>query len=401
MIRSLSLTFVVESGTDIRLVEGLDRHFNLEVICRDIRNGFHLNWKPRPDLPVKVGPAGRLSFGSFLVRELFARPAPDILLVQGYATAALVVNVVARLRRAMPVMLVCSPVEAYYECRRIAQDPSAPFHPGLLLGLRALARLNALVGQKYVVLSSFLRDVVSRHGARDPVEIVPVYGVDVERFAPTREEKERLRTRHGLPAASKIVFFSSRVAPEKDSETVLRAIGELTDRGRDVVLLNRSGGHESFMARAAEIGVADRVVADGPVHPRLELPGFYQAADVCVQASREEGLGFSPLEALACGIPVVATEVGGLRETIIDGQTGWTYPPGDVAALVTALLDVFDRPEEAERRTLLGRQMVADRYAEQKVFGDFERLMRELVSSREPGRGPKPRHDARRGEPHA
>src|SRR5262249_44463036 len=147
------------------------------VICRAMRNGFHINWEPRGDLPVTVGPPGRLSFGAFLARQLFARAAPDIVLVQGYATAALVVNVVARMRRALPVMLVCSPVEAYYECRRIARDPATPFHPELLLGLRTLARLNALIGRKYVVLSSFLRDVVSGHGAREPVEVVPLYGV--------------------------------------------------------------------------------------------------------------------------------------------------------------------------------------------------------------------------------
>src|SRR5215471_8903201 len=199
MKRDLRLTFVVESGTDIRLVEGLDRNFLLDVVCRDIRTGFHINWKPRSDLAVTVGPSGRIAFAIFLARWLAARPPPDILLVQGYAAAALMVNIIARLRDTSPVMLVCSPVEAYYECRRHAGDPSAPFRRREMLGLKALARLNAAVGRDYVVLSSFLRDVVLGHGARGAIEVVPVYGVDLERFAPSREDKARLRSSLGLP----------------------------------------------------------------------------------------------------------------------------------------------------------------------------------------------------------
>jgi glycosyltransferase involved in cell wall biosynthesis len=401
MRRDLHLTFVVESGTDVRLVEGLNRHFRLDVICRAIQNGFHINWEPRPGVEVTVGPARRLSFARFLARRLVARPGPDIVLVQGYAVAALVVNVIALLRGFLPVMLICSPVEAYYECRRGASDPRVRFHRAELLGLKALARANARIGQEYVVLSRFLSDLVSSHGTRGSIDIVPLYGVDVERFVPSRANKVLLRSRLGIPVSGEIVFYSSRIAPEKDADTVLRAIGELVRNGRDVWLLNRSGGHDAFMMRAQALGVASRVLTGGPVHPRLELPEFYQAADVCVQASREEGLGFSPLEALACGIPVVATAIGGLRETIIDGRTGWSYPRGDVGALVTALLDVFDRPGEAARRTVLGRQMVLERFAEAKVFDDFERRMRELVYSRAPCRGPEARHDPSRGEPHA
>ena len=94
------------------------------------------------------------------------------------------------------------------------------------------------------------------------------------------------------------------------------------------------------------------------VDPVEELPDLYRACDLCVQASREEGLGFSPLEALACGVPVVATAVGGLRETIVEGETGWTYPAGDVDALATAMRAALADPAEAERRTRAGAARV-------------------------------------------
>ncbi len=200
MSGELRLAFVVESGTDVRLVEGLNRHFRLDLVCRNIVNGFHVNWQPRAELSVVVGPAGRLAFAAFLARRLATqKEVPEIVLVQGYAAAALVANVVGRLRGASPVMLVCSPVEAYYECRRTALEFGGKFRRSELLGLHALARLNAVLGRNYVVLSRFLREVVTGHGARGSIDVIPVYGVDVARFSPSHADKGTLRRQLGLP----------------------------------------------------------------------------------------------------------------------------------------------------------------------------------------------------------
>jgi len=399
MERKLRLTVVVESGCDVRLVEGLAGRFDLHMVCRSIVGGRHISWPPSREVQIVVGPPGRAAFAAFVTNQLLTRqPAPDVIVVQGYAAAALSANLAAFLRAIPSVMLVCSPVEAYYECRTSSGDPHKPFRSYELQGLRALARLNSLLGRHYIVLSRFLGTIVSGHGGRRSVDIVPVYGVDVERFAPTREDKALIRGRLGLPRDGKLLFFSSRIAPEKDSDAVLRAVRDL-NRANRVWLLNRSGGYEAFLARARELDASGFVLAGGPIDPRLELPSYYQAADLCVQASREEGLGFSPLEALACGIPVVATDVGGLRETIIDGETGWSYPRGDSKRLAAVLAEVLNSPEEAAGRAAAGRRMVLERYAQERVFADFERVIRRIVSSRSAGRRPESRDDARGSEP--
>jgi len=103
-----------------------------------------------------------------------------------------------------------------------------------------------------------------------------------------------------------------------------------------------------------------------------------------VQASREEGLGFSPLEALACGVPVVAAVVGGLRETIVEGHTGWTYAKGDAGALAHAIAHALDDPAEARRRTELGRALVARQYERDAVFSRFEAVVRSMVLGASP-----------------
>jgi D-inositol-3-phosphate glycosyltransferase len=199
--------------------------------------------------------------------------------------------------------------------------------------------------------------------------------VDTEVFTPASAPRRATRERLGLPTTGALIFFSSRVAPEKDAETLLAALSRLLEEGRDLWLLHRSGGHRDFMETAARFGVAARVIATDAVHPHGQLPDDYRAADLCVQASREEGLGFSPLEALACGTPVVAAAVGGLRETILDGETGWSYPAGDAEALARRIAEALDDPSEAARRAANGRALVRARYDRRAAFAQLREAL--------------------------
>jgi glycosyltransferase involved in cell wall biosynthesis len=267
-------------------------------------------------------------------------------------------------------MLICSPAAEYYEARRAAGQS---FSRATLGAIRLLGRINGSVGQGYVVLSQHLRDVVRQYDTRHPVHIIPIYGVDLTQFTPA--DRAQARSARGLPAAGAIVFNSSRVAPEKDVPILIEAFKGLLAEGRNVYLLNRSGGFREFLGYAERAGIGSRVIATDAADPRHELPLDYASADVCVQASRAEGLGFSVLEAMACGTPVVATAVGGLEETVKDGVTGWTVAAGDVAALASAVRDALDRPEEARRRALAGRTLVRREYESNAAFAKLATLL--------------------------
>ena len=360
---------VVESGTDVRLVDGLAERTDVTVLARRIAGGVEISRPPNHAVPVTVGPVSRAGFARLVWRRLRRESRPDDrVLVQNYGPAALAANLAARSTGVPTFMLVCSPTERYYACRRAHPLPDKPFHARELMGLKALAWVNARLGRHYIVLSEHLAGVVRAHGARCPVSVVPVYGVDGDRFRPAAAPRAECRWARGLPPAGDLVFFSSRIAPEKDGETLLAAVRELRGQGRDVWLLHRSGGFRALRSYAERYGVADRVIATDAAHPLTELPGDYQAADLCVQASREEGLGFSPLEALAGETPVVATAVGGLAETIVDGETGWSYPVGDAAALARAIAQALSRRDEAVRRARAGRRMVLQRFERRLVF---------------------------------
>ena len=360
--------FVVDSGTDVRLADGLAAGTTLRILARRLPSGREISQPSRHRLDVEVGPAGHASFALFVLRRLIAlRHETDVVVVQGYGPTAAFANLAGRLTGLAVLMLVCSPIAEYYSCRK-SSPHGRPVRATEYLAIRFFSQLNGWLGRGYIVLSPYLASIVRRHRSRNSVDVIPVYGVDRATFHPGAEPKAALRQRLGLPNDLPIVFFSSRVAPEKDAATVLRALGILAAAGRPVRLLHLSGGHRELMDLARELRVESHVIAGDAVAPFEALADCYRASDICVQASREEGLGFSALEALACGVPVIATAVGGLKDTIRDGDTGWQVPIGDADALADAITSVLDDPSEASRRTARGAAQVAAHYDSERVF---------------------------------
>ena len=371
---SNNLCYVVEATTDVRLVEGLSERCALVILGRKSDSGYIITHPPKTPVCIELGPASRTAFAKYVWKYLTThRHNVSHVIVQGYGLAAIAANLAGRITGTPTYMLVCSPVEAYYRCRRVAQGK--PFRHIEYLSIIVAARVNALLGKNYLALSEHLADVVRSHGGHGKISQAPIYGIDTDVFLPPHQPKLVIRAELGLPVTGSLIFFSSRIAPEKDSDTLLQAFRRLREGGRDVWLLNRSGGYKGILALAEKHGVGDRVIATDAAHPYRELPLSYQASDVCVQASREEGLGFSPLESLACGTPVVAAAVGGLRETIKDGETGWTYPVGDSETLAQQIEAILDDPGEAQRRTQNGHTLVEKSYSKAVVYDRLMQIM--------------------------
>jgi D-inositol-3-phosphate glycosyltransferase len=173
-------------------------------------------------------------------------------------------------------------------------------------------------------------------------------GVDHSLFAPG--PKDEARAQLGLAAEDAVLLFVGRIQRLKGLELAIRSVEELVPAlSRDIRLVivggpsGRAGADEleRLEALAAARGIADNVIFAGP-HPHSRLPLFYQAADAVVVCSHTESFGLTALEAHACGVPVVATAVGGLKHIVEDGVSGFLVERGDPSTFAARLKTLLE-----------------------------------------------------------
>jgi len=195
------------------------------------------------------------------------------------------------------------------------------------------------------------------------IDIIPT-GIELERFEP-RPRDHAFRAGQGIADGDQLIVCVGRLDRYKGHDNLLAAFAALApERPRARLLLVGAGRfRDALIVRARSAGLADRVRfsgALGDVRPALA------AADVFVQASDEEGLPGAVLEAMAMGLPVVATDVGGTREAVDDGVTGLLVPPRDPGALTAAVAGLLDDPGLAARFGAFGRKRVAEEFSSER-----------------------------------
>ncbi len=210
------------------------------------------------------------------------------------------------------------------------------------------------------------------------VTVVPC-GVDTLRFRPMK--RDRVRCKLGLPADEPIVLFVGRIEPLKGIDVAVRAIAQLPTPARLLVVGGDgkdAGRKGELLELASELGVERRVTFVDAI-PHADLPLYYNAADVCVVPSYYESFGMVALEAMACGVPVVASRVGGLKETVIDGRTGYLVPWRCADSFAESLRLLLS--DETLRRKM-GREAraAAERFRWSEVAAQVEEVYHELVS---------------------
>lgn len=194
--------------------------------------------------------------------------------------------------------------------------------------------------------------------AADPEKIAVIpSGVNIERFRPVPRGEARRRL--GLGPDEPVIVYVGRMLPRKDVRNVVRALALLVGRreeGQTLPRLLLVGGETEepdpaatpeigeLQRLAAELGVANRVYFTGKRQPDV-LRDYYSAGDIAVTTPWYEPFGLTPLEAMACGRPVVGAAVGGITFTVQDGVTGFLVPPRDPGALSARLSELLDQPE--------------------------------------------------------
>ncbi|HEX2042254.1 MAG TPA: glycosyltransferase family 4 protein, partial [Acidimicrobiales bacterium] len=224
----------------------------------------------------------------------------------------------------------------------------------------------------------------------DRMTVVPPC-VDVERFRPDPMVGEAWRAASGLSADDRVLAVASRLEAAKGVGVAVEALGRVRARRPDVVLLVAGAGVDAtaLRRRARVLGVASAVRFLGLVDHE-ELPAVLAAADLfLLPALGPGGLPLSALEASAAGLPVVASDVRGAREAVVDGVTGVLVPAGDADALDRTVEELLS--DTARRRELgrQGRALAEQRFSQAVVSQAVEKLLVEAadrVPRRRPGR---------------
>lgn len=245
-------------------------------------------------------------------------------------------------------------------------------------------------------------DLLSRGVAATKVTVIP-NAVDVTAFRSSGRRDPDLENRLGLKGRTVLGFLGSFYGYE-GLAVLLRALPEIIRRRPDVRLLLVGGGpeEEHLKALAADLGVSDHVIFTGRV-PHGDIQGYYDLVDVLVFPRTRIRLTdlvtpLKPLEAMAMRKPVLASDVGGHRELIRDGVTGWLFPPDDAPALAAAADRVLAARDDWPAVLQAAHEYVQGERSWRAVVARYEGVYGPFVPSsrRETGQAPAPGRYGRR-----
>jgi glycosyltransferase involved in cell wall biosynthesis len=238
---------------------------------------------------------------------------------------------------------------------------------------------HAIIANAAAVGDQLAKEGVQRH------KIAIVYnGLDFERVA-TRAAVSRQETLAalGVPVDSRrryVTIVANMRHPVKDHGTFLRAAARVASGFPDAAFLLAGEGElvDSLRRLAAQLGLSDRAHFLGRCQSIGDLLAL---SDVCVLSSLAEGFPNAVLEYMAAGRPVVSTDVGGIRELVRHGETGYIVRPGDEGEMSQRILSLLQDPDRASEMGLRGKAVIEQRFSCQAHLSSIEALYARLLSN--------------------
>ncbi|RBY96212.1 glycosyltransferase family 1 protein [Blastococcus sp. TF02-8] len=343
------------------------------VVVQDGYNVVHVTAGPAEALPKDELLQHMPGFARVL-RHHWAAAPPDVVHAHFWMSGLASVEAAAGLLRPVPVLQTFHALGSVKRRHQGDADPSPAERIDLERGLcRDVDHVVATCSDEVFELR--------RLGLpSDRVSIVPC-GVDTSVFTPRgpvapRSERRRL-------------LVLGRIVERKGHDDAVRALRALP--GAELVVvggppldaIDADPEVRRLRAVAADAGVADRLVFTGAV-ARADVPAWIRSADVVLAVPWYEPFGITPLEAMACGRPVVATAVGGLQDSVADGVTGDLVPPRDPARLGEVLAALLADEERRAAYGAAGVQRARARYRWSRVVADTENVYRQVLARRRP-----------------
>ena len=197
-------------------------------------------------------------------------------------------------------------------------------------------------------------------------------GIDVERFRP--RDRATMRAALEIDADAPVAGIVAALRPEKQHVMLIDAMARVVSKMPKAMLVIVGNGieREAIEAKVSELGLSRNVRMLGTRH---DVPEILSAMDCKVLSSKMEANPASTLEASACGLPVVAPNVGSLPDTIVDGKTGLLCRPDDPIALADAMVQLLSSPQKAREMGKAGRELVCRRFSVEVMVRGYEVLI--------------------------
>lgn len=220
------------------------------------------------------------------------------------------------------------------------------------------------------------------------ISVIPC-GFDPEEF--WQIDKTSARLKLGLEPEEPLILQLGRLVPRKGVDTVIRGFGRLVQQHQITARLLIVGGESEepdpgltpeigrLSAIAHQEGIIDRVTFAGR-KCRDELKYYYSAADVFLTTPLYEPFGITPIEAMACGTPVIGSEVGGIKFTVKDGETGYLVPPNDPEAIAERIAYLYQNPRSYHRLSAQAVQRAHQLFTWQQVTSAVANLYEQVKS---------------------
>jgi len=213
------------------------------------------------------------------------------------------------------------------------------------------------------VISAYLAERARKFGYKGEIQIIP-NGVDLNKFKveSSKLKVKELKNKLGISENEKVIITVSRLVEKNGVGDLIESMGYLS---ADVKLIIIGGGEleADLKSKIADLKLSDRVIMLGSINNQA-LPQYLAAADIFVRPSLSEGQGISFLEAMAAGVPIIATPVGGIVDFLRDGETGWFCGVKDPHSIAEKIKYVFDERNKDKVREVVNKakEMVEKTY---------------------------------------
>ena len=249
-----------------------------------------------------------------------------------------------------------------------------------------IERVLAAFSRYIVVVSDAQKQEISkkyRIAGEWKIRVIPL-GLELDKFSSIGSRTGKFRGELGVGESCILIGIIGRLVPVKDHEMFLDAFGKLSGLagGIDIRCAVIGDGDErpSLERRARELGIGDKVIFCGW---KEEMADVYADLDIVALTSRNEGTPVVLIEALASGMPVVSTDVGGVKDVVEDGMNGYLVASGDVPGFAKYLLELAKDPEKRREFGRNGRRKVLRKYSKERLIEDIKALYEEALRGRE------------------